>query len=1588
EKMLLCKQEEAGFQLNAKQDNWKGDTDDEHADQELEAHYISSLEQVIGNPSQSIRTRRQLETDGEMCMFVLTMSRTEPKNNKEAMADFSWIEAMSEDIHQFKRLDMDIKTSFLNGHLKEEVHVNQPDGFVDPHHPDKVYCLKNLLYGLKQAPKAWYDELFNFLCLKANYAQEILKRHGMTSCDSVGTPMSTKPLDADLRGTPIDQTKYRSMVGVLMYLTASRRYIVHETCYCARYQARLTKKHLTTIKRIFHYLKNTINMDLWYSKETGFELTTFLDSEHVGCLDSQKSTSGGINFLGGDKLVSWSSKKQDCTSMSSAKAEYVSLSACCAQVLWLRTQLTDYSFHFDKMPMYCDSKVAIAISCNPVQHSCTKHIDVRYHFIKEHVEMGIVTLFFVETEYQLADLFTKAYPKIGLSISSDDLGDYKMWRLRIEQYFQVQDYALCDVIENGNSFVPETQTTTAEGGAIITTISSPVTAKEKIKKKNDVKAKSMLLMALPNEYLMTFNQYKDAKSLFAAIETRLQKIRNKPDLDTMSIDDLYNNFIIVEQEVKGAASSNSSSQNMYFVSSPITNGTNEVHTAYGLVREDLEQIHEDNLEEMDLKWQLALLSMRAKRWSVTTATRWDILQGSVEDLGTKIAEISIKIALERLCMWKKPLPKLWFLLMELVLIGAIWLKMRFLQTWLLWLFQTLSEDIPNELKEYPVAPLVKDRVSNNKDCLVESLVVVEKKTVVLTIAKVEVVRPKQQETPVRKTVRNSIEHMLPLVKEQMVAELKLILSQGVKTDNLDFEDVYFVKELKFNLFSVLQMCDRKNNVLFTDTECLVLSPNFKLPDESQILLRVPRKNNMYSVDMKNIVPKESLTFLVAKVVNTACYVKNKVLVVKPHNKTPYELFRVRLFRIYNIRTRRVEENLHIEFLENKPIVTGTTDSIGAGQSSMETRSTQDYIFMPLWKDGSPLFDTSLKISSDAGKKHDKVSDKESRALNELNSAFENLNTEYPDDPKMPGLETIKPYADFEKQANFTNLESLIHISPTPTTRIQKNHPLKQMDVKSAFHYGRIEKEVYVCQPLRFEDRDHPDKVYKVRKDRSDLIYQVEKGDILLVHIYVDDIIFGFTKKESCVKFERLMKDKFKISSMGKLTFFLGLQVKQKENGIFISQDKYVAEILRKFNFVDVKSASTPVDKTLVNDANDKAVYEEWDDRAERDATTAASVDAEQTSGAKKPWGGFVAQTKSEMSNDPPLSRGHILESGEDSLELIKKLMKTCTKLSERVLALEESKTAQDLVITRLKLRVKKLTYTKRRRAVSTGSGGISTTSRLFSTTKELVSTAGASMPVSNVGMVQEVNINIPSPVVVKDKAVRLQEELDEEERQRMRLQAAERNKYSEVDQAKMLVDFINQRKRHFTTQKAEAKRNKPMTQAQQRAYMSTYIKNMGGYTLNLLKKLSFDEIKKLFETTMKIVNTFVSMETQVRGRASELVARSSKRQKTNEASGLIREQPVEEENELSQEDLQQMMMVFPVEEVYVEALQVGNHTEAYQFFDNMLKAFDMDDLVMLWSLVKERFSSTEPTNDKERTLWVEIKRLFKPDTDDTLWTLQ
>ncbi|GJQ90422.1 retrovirus-related pol polyprotein from transposon TNT 1-94 [Tanacetum coccineum] len=333
------------------------------------------------------------------------------------------------------------------------------EGFVNPDHPTHVYRLKKALYGLKQTSRAWYNTLSRFLLenkftkgvvdptlftqkigkhillvqiyvddiifastdpkecdifskqmsLKfqmsmigkmsfflrlqvsqspggifinqSKYALEILIKYGMDTSDPVDTPMVDRSkLDEDPLGIPVDQTRFKSMVGSLMYLTASRP-----------------------------------NLD------TAMALTTDVDADHAGCQDTQRSTSGCAQFLG-DKLVSWSSKKQKSTAISTTNAEYSAISGCCAQIFWMRSQLTDYGFAFNNVPLYYDNRSAIALCCNNVHHSQSKYIDIRHHFIKEQVENCVVELYFVKTDYQFENIFTKALPRERFKFLLPQLG--------------------------------------------------------------------------------------------------------------------------------------------------------------------------------------------------------------------------------------------------------------------------------------------------------------------------------------------------------------------------------------------------------------------------------------------------------------------------------------------------------------------------------------------------------------------------------------------------------------------------------------------------------------------------------------------------------------------------------------------------------------------------------------------------------------------------------------------------------------------------------------------------------------------------------------------------------------------------------------------------------------------------------------------------------------------------------------------------------------------------------------------------------------------------------------------------------------
>ncbi|GKD54631.1 retrovirus-related pol polyprotein from transposon TNT 1-94 [Tanacetum coccineum] len=229
---------------------------------------------------------------------------------------------------------MDVKTAFLNGILRKEVYVSQPDGFVDQDNPNHVYN-KLLAHGLQisQSPKGIFIN-------QSKYALESLKKYGMESSDPVDTQMVEKSkLDEDTQGKAVDPTHYRGMVGTLMYLTASRPDLTFAVCMYARYQAKPTKKHLHAVKRIFKYLRGTVNRGLWYPKDSSIALTAYAYADHASCQDTRRSTSGSMQLLG-DRLVSWSSKRQKSAAKSSTKAEYIALLGCSS--IWMSSQFINY----------------------------------------------------------------------------------------------------------------------------------------------------------------------------------------------------------------------------------------------------------------------------------------------------------------------------------------------------------------------------------------------------------------------------------------------------------------------------------------------------------------------------------------------------------------------------------------------------------------------------------------------------------------------------------------------------------------------------------------------------------------------------------------------------------------------------------------------------------------------------------------------------------------------------------------------------------------------------------------------------------------------------------------------------------------------------------------------------------------------------------------------------------------------------------------------------------------------------------------------------------------------------------------------
>ncbi|GKD66837.1 retrovirus-related pol polyprotein from transposon TNT 1-94 [Tanacetum coccineum] len=258
---------------------------------------------------------------------------------------------------------------------------------------------------------------------QSKYIKEMLKKFGLEDSKPTKTPMSTEiKLTKDDEANSVDSSKYRGMIGSLFYLTTSRPDIMFSVCFCACFQENPKTTHLEGVKRIFRYVRGTTHLGLWYPKGTRIETIVYADSDHAGDYIDRKSTNGVCTFMG-CCLTSWFAKKQTALAISTTEAEYVSAGKACQQALWMKQALIDYDIRLDDIPIMCDNKGTINLSKNPVQHSRTKYIEIRYHFLRDNVQKGNISIEKVASEDNIADIFTKPlkcevfnYLRLGLEM--------------------------------------------------------------------------------------------------------------------------------------------------------------------------------------------------------------------------------------------------------------------------------------------------------------------------------------------------------------------------------------------------------------------------------------------------------------------------------------------------------------------------------------------------------------------------------------------------------------------------------------------------------------------------------------------------------------------------------------------------------------------------------------------------------------------------------------------------------------------------------------------------------------------------------------------------------------------------------------------------------------------------------------------------------------------------------------------------------------------------------------------------------------------------------------------------------------------
>nr|GEW06653.1 ribonuclease H-like domain-containing protein [Tanacetum cinerariifolium] len=1217
------------------------------------------------------------------------------------------------------------------------------------------------------------------------------------------------------------------------------------------------------------------------------------------------------------------------------------------------------------------------------------------------------------------------------------------------------------IIENGNK-PPITQVVKG-----VETIIAPATAEEKPQRRLKLKAKSTLLMGIPNEHHLKFNSIKDAKSLLKAVEKRFRGNAATKKTQMNLLKQQFENF---------TASSSEDLQQFILMTLK-----DEFEVVDGYVNNESKKILEEHWKEVYYEWECKAprnqeknnrestrKNVHVERPASSTLVSCDGLGGydwsdQAEDGLTNFALMAYSSTIsnsEIIDKCKTGLgynaipppytgnflpPKPYFSSLEEFVNKPIVNEPIVMKPVVETSEAKDSKDKPEVVRNNCGPLLIEEWISNSED-KAGLRPKIEKKTVKPSFAKIEFLKSKEQVKSSRKVaVKQGNMSYLKNYKEINRGYVAFrgnpnggkITGKGtIRTGKLDFENVYFVKELKFN---------KKNIVLFTDTECIVLSPNFKLTDESHVLLKVPRKNNMYSVDSKNIVPKGGLTCLFAKAtsdesklwhrrlghlnfktmnklaerrnrtlieavrtmladsklpttfwaeaVNTVCYVQNRVLVVKPHNKTLYELFHGRTpalsfmrpfwcpatilntkdhlgkfngqadegffvrysinskaFRVFNSRTRIVEENMHVKFSENTPNIAG------------KSKSYQDDRFQP---------------SSNDGKKVDEETRQENKCK------------------------------DQEEQDN-VNSTDIVNVAAT-----------NEMDVKSAFLYGKIKEEVYVCQPPRFEDHDFPDKVYKVEK-ASYGVHQAPKAWRTYLLPRIAKVKNASTPMETQ---KPLLKDEDReevdvhmyrsmISSLMYLTSSMAdtmftvcacarYQVDPKVDGkkVVISE----ASIKRDLQFGDEegvdclpneprktkrKDTQVPQLSVLTESIANKAVNEEMDDKLVRVSTTASSLEAKQDSGniaktqskatpnesssqGTDSGGGpkrqdtirdTVAQTRSErvskVSNDPLVVGVNTPRSGEDSLE-INELMELCINLQNMVLNLETTKTTQAIEIYFRVLNMYNLTDIKKQRL---------RTHKLKRLYKVGLSAKVRSSKDEGLDGDEVIVEDAEMLFDVADDLRGEEAKINADYELAQRLQAKEQDESTDVEKEKLFMEFLEKRRKFFTAKRAKEKRNRPPTRAQQRTIITELLEESSNkaeaeITQEGSSKRAGDELEQKRSKKQKVED---DKESKERKKCLEIIPNDGD-DVTIDATPLSSKSLTIVDYKIYKEGKKNYFQIF----------RSDGNSQMDLTFSKMLKIFNREDLEVHWRLVKDRFKKVKPVDNMDSFLLRNLKTIFK-----------